>query len=56
MFTKKDKANRRKAFTNAELFEFLFGEKPMFAKLHDALGDIQITASNYAAGLARGWW
>jgi DNA polymerase III epsilon subunit-like protein len=52
----KDKANRTKAFSNEELFEFLYGQRPNFAKLHDALEDIRVTALNYIAGLERGWW
>lgn len=51
----KTKADRAKAFKNDELYIF-FNEKNPTEKLHDALGDVRITLSNYQAGKARGWW
>jgi DNA polymerase III epsilon subunit-like protein len=52
----KDKANRTKAFSNSELYEFLYGQKPVWARLHSAFDDIKVTALNYAEGIVRGWW
>lgn len=54
--TLKDKANRRKAFKNEELYKELYGSPPTWARLHDALSDVHVTLLNYAGGAARGWW
>ena len=51
-----NKAGRAKAFKNEELYAHLFGSPPTWAKLHDALDDVRVTAHNYAGGLAEGWW
>jgi DNA polymerase III epsilon subunit-like protein len=52
----KDKANRQKVFSNEELYEFLYGQKPVWAKLHSALSDVHVTLLNYTGGVSRGWW
>lgn len=52
----KDKANRRKAFKNEELYAHLYGSPPTWASLHNAADDIGVTTLNYAGGLLRGWW
>lgn len=41
---------------NAELYQVLHGTAPDWAHLHSALDDARVTAMNYRAGLARGWW
>ena len=51
-----DKAGRQKAFKNDELFTFLYGHPPTFARLHNALDDVRVTVRSYVAGLRRGWW
>ena len=51
-----DKSGRRKAFRNEELYFYLFGSPPSWARLHNALDDVRVTALNYSAGLSRGWW
>ena len=52
----KDKAGRRKAFRNCELYWHFYQTHPSWAKLHCAMDDVHVTALNYAAGLGRGWW
>jgi len=52
----KDKAGRRKAFKLSELYEYLYGCPPTFARLHDAMGDVLVATLNYAEGARRGWW
>ena len=52
----KDKAGRQKAFKNDEMFTFLYGEPPKFARLHDALDDVHVTILCYVGGVNRGWW
>ena len=52
----KDRAGRRKAFKNEELYAHFFGSPPSWARLHDASSDVMVTALNYAEGLRRGWW
>jgi DNA polymerase III epsilon subunit-like protein len=51
-----DRAGRRKAFRNEELYFYFFGSPPSWARLHNALDDVSVTALNYSAGLGRGWW
>ena len=41
--------------TNAELYNFLFGELPD-EQLHDALGDCKVTLKSFVEGRNRGWW
>ena len=48
--------NRRKQFRLSELYEHLFGAPPDFARLHNALDDVHVTALCYRKGLDRGWW
>jgi DNA polymerase III epsilon subunit-like protein len=52
----KDKAGRRKAFKNDELYLHNFGSPPSWARLHDASSDVMVTVLNYAEGLRREWW
>ena len=52
----KDKAGRRKAFRNEELYAHFYGRPPSWARLHNALDDVMVTALNYAGGLVRRWW
>jgi len=54
--TLKDKAGRRKAMKNEELYLELYGSPPTWARLHDALADVHVTLLNYASGAVRGWW
>jgi DNA polymerase III epsilon subunit-like protein len=54
--TLKDRAGRRKAFSNAELYEHFHGSPPTFARLHNAADDVWVTLLNYAAGVRSGWW
>jgi DNA polymerase III epsilon subunit-like protein len=44
-----------KAPTNAELFLFLFGNRPV-VQLHRALPDCHVTLASYIAGRKRKWW
>lgn len=46
----------RKGFSNAELYEHMFGRLPSSVVLHDAEADIRITAATYLEGRRRGWW
>jgi DNA polymerase III epsilon subunit-like protein len=54
--TLKTKNGRRKAFKNEELYYHLYGTRPDWAKLHDALSDVRITLLNYSKGKELGWW
>lgn len=49
------KTQRRKAPSNAELYEFLSGNKPD-GPLHDAVFDVKVTAKSFVLGAQRGWW
>ena len=51
-----DKAGRKKAFRNEEMYHFFHGVGPTWAKLHSALDDVHVTALNYARGSHAGWW
>jgi DNA polymerase III epsilon subunit-like protein len=51
-----DKAGRKKAFSNAELYTHFYGSAPSWAKLHNALDDVMVTTLNYAMGVVHGWW
>lgn len=51
-----DKNGKRRAPQNAELYAVLHGGPPTWAKLHAALDDVRVTARNFEAGRARGWW
>ena len=51
-----DRAGRRKAFRNEELYAHFFGSPPSWARLHNALDDVLVTTLNYAEGLKRAWW
>ena len=44
-----------KAPSNAELFLFLFGNRPV-VQLHRALPDCHVTLASYVAGRKRKWW
>ena len=50
-----NKAGRKKAPRNDELYEFLLQSRPM-VELHDALNDARITAEIYCKGHSRRWW
>jgi len=50
------KAGRRKPFNNSELYVHLSGAFPTWARLHDALSDVWITAHNFVLGRHRRWW
>lgn len=52
----KNKVGRAKPFRNDELYTFLYGEDPTWARLHCAIDDVYVTALNYVAGRSRGWW
>lgn len=47
---------RRKPFRLSELYEHLFGASPEWARLHNALDDVHVTALCYKKGSDRGWW
>jgi DNA polymerase III epsilon subunit-like protein len=49
-----NRAGRVKDFRNEELYEYFYGEKPTWARLHNALDDVRVTALNLACGLSRG--
>tara|TARA_Y100000591_G_C21760633_1_gene659908 strand:- start:55 stop:897 length:843 start_codon:yes stop_codon:yes gene_type:complete len=51
-----DRRGRTKAFKNDELYSFLRGEPPSFARLHCAIDDVRVTLLNYIAAHCRGWW
>jgi DNA polymerase III epsilon subunit-like protein len=51
-----DKAGRKKAFRNDELYTHLFDAPPTFARLHSAKDDVLVTVLNYLEGSRRGWW
>ena len=51
-----DKAGRKKAFRNEELYSHLYGSPPDFARLHNALDDVRVTLLNYVAAVQKGWW
>ena len=51
-----DKAGRRKNFRNEELYAHFYGGAPSWARLHNALDDVRVTALNYSAGLRNSWW
>ena len=51
-----DRVGKRRAPKNAELYTLLHDAPPTWARLHAALDDVRVTARNYAAGKARGWW
>lgn len=46
---------RKKYPKNSELYVYLHHREPT-ERLHDALGDIRVTAANYVAGRRRRWW
>ena len=41
---------------NSELYEMLHGDFPHWAKLHDSLDDVRVTAHNFKEGCEKGWW
>jgi len=49
-----NRAGRVKDFRNEELYEYFYDEKPTWARLHNALDDVRVTALNLACGLSRG--
>ena len=53
-----DKRGRPKPPKNKELYSHLHdGRDPEeWARLHDALDDVRVTASSFKAGCERGWW
>ena len=52
----RDKAGRKKAFRNEEMYEYFHGTGPTWARLHSALDDVHVTAINYSSGCHKGWW
>lgn len=52
----KDKAGRKKAFKNEELYQYFHNCPPTWARLHNALDDVMVTTLNYGRGLRRNWW
>jgi DNA polymerase III epsilon subunit-like protein len=50
-----DRRGRPKAPSNAQLYEILHGAPPTWARLHDALDDVRVTARNFASAKERGW-
>ena len=51
-----DKAGRKKAFKNDELYKHLFKTCPDWAMLHDALADVKVTLCNYVEGRMKKYW
>jgi DNA polymerase III epsilon subunit-like protein len=49
------KNGRAKGPSNEALYRYFFGEAPTEI-LHDALGDVRVTARSYQEGILRGWW
>jgi hypothetical protein len=52
---KRDVRGRRKALTNAELYEALHGTPPT-GRLHDAMADVRVTLHSYLMGRRLNWW
>ena len=50
------KNGRQKAFSNAELYEYLTSKPPKWASLHNALDDVLVTAHNYFGGIRVNLW
>ena len=48
------KNGKVKAFSNEELYQYFYNTKPTWARLHDALDDVKVTAFNLTAGVSRG--
>lgn len=51
-----DRAGRKKAFRNDELYLHLHKVPPSWAQLHNALDDVRVTLLNYVSAQKRGWW
>ena len=45
-----------KQFKLSELYERLYGEPPRWARLHNSLDDVKVTALCFTAGRREGWW
>tara|TARA_B110000046_G_scaffold182183_2_gene215664 strand:- start:1628 stop:2677 length:1050 start_codon:yes stop_codon:yes gene_type:complete len=51
-----DKNGRRKQYRLPELYERLFGSPPDWARLHDSMEDVRVTALCFLQGRKRAWW
>ena len=50
------KNDRQKAFKLCELYEHLYNEPPRWARLHNAMDDVVVTALCYQRAEQKGWW
>ena len=49
-----NKNGHRKVFRNEELYEYFYGARPTWARLHDAMDDVRVTLLNFKAMSAAG--